>query len=143
VSVADLGLVRLGESKVGRLFAAQMGAINKGLHQGTLIGISSDRRTALPTLLRALFWTRWIRPLVRREERRLNMTASPKLNGVSVDTASLLQYRANITTARRQDEALPSPDAAQLKSSDRRGALAREGAVLKVVELFAGARGLV
>src|SRR5262249_13171015 len=92
-SIANLGLVRTAPHRVGRLFAAQTGGID-GVHQGTIFGIGSDPKTPLAQLLRAVCWSRWIRPIVRREERRLASSASPKVNGIEAKNHSSLQFRA-------------------------------------------------
>jgi hypothetical protein len=62
-AVADLGCVFLPGGDTSRLFAAQTGAI-QGVHQGTIIGLSSVKTAAPAQLLRALGWVRWIRALV-------------------------------------------------------------------------------
>jgi hypothetical protein len=101
-SLADLGYVLLPDGKRARLFAAQTGAID-GLHQGTIIGLSSATNTRLDYLLQAVGWARRIRPLVKSEERRLlkplKEQRSPNKKA-HVEVAA----RSNIKLARQHDE---------------------------------------
>lgn len=141
-AVAHLGRVSLSNGGKGRLFAAQTGAID-GIHQGTIIGLSSVVNATLDDLVRAIGWARWIRPMVRLGERRLFMTRpeQPVLNGRKTNVE--LPVRSNIKLARQYDELAASngnrerPEPCSLK-----GALQSESSVLNVVELFAGAGGM-
>jgi DNA-cytosine methyltransferase len=142
-SLAHLGYVPLGEGGRGRLFAAQTGAI-KGVHRGTIIGLSSMPDTALDELLRAIGWARWIRPLVRFGERRLLPAPSPdeeRTSNRSDSTAFAL--RSNIKLAQRHDE-LATWSGAQKNGHTAAGRemLRGSSAHLNVVELFAGAGGM-
>lgn len=141
-SIASLGLVRIAPCRAGRLFAAQTGGIN-GVHQGTIFGIASDPKTPLAQLLRAVCWSRWIRPVVRREERRRASSASNKVNGVAAANPSSLQFRANITLARKQDRTLPTNAEGLVEQSPPRGMVfSSTERIRNVVELFAGAGGM-
>jgi hypothetical protein len=101
-AVAHLGYVPLTDGVRGRLFAAQTGAIN-GVHKGTIIGFSSIATTALDDLLRAVGWARWIRPLVRLEERRL-FTPRREPEPSNRKTHVELAARSNIKLSRQHDE---------------------------------------
>src|SRR5262249_25607187 len=65
---ADLGRIRLGRGIVGRLVAAQTGAI-QGLHRGTVFLLTPPGKRNLKQLLQTAGWARWIRAAVRRQER--------------------------------------------------------------------------
>ncbi len=133
--IAELGAFRMGLEHTTRLFAVDVGAID-GFHRGTIIGASTDEHADIVNLIRALYWARWIRPLVRRRER----TSHRSPNLFSRDNLAL-RYRSNITLAQLQDqsplETLEAPD-----RSINPGRLMAGSAVLNVAELFAGAGGL-
>ncbi|MCI0427357.1 MAG: DNA (cytosine-5-)-methyltransferase [Nitrospiraceae bacterium] len=133
--VAELGLFRLGLESTTRLFAVDVGAID-GFHRGTIIGASTDECTELANLIRALYWVRWIRPLVRRRERTLQK--SPNLS--NRDNLAL-KYRSNIALARLQDQSRSETVETQARPTCARGLLAGS-TVLNVAELFAGAGGM-
>jgi DNA-cytosine methyltransferase len=124
-----------------RLFAAQTGAID-GIHQGTIIGLSSATNTRLDYLLHAVGWARWIRPLVRSNERRLlkplqEPRASNKKGHVE------LAARSNIKLARQHDESASSNgNRVSAEFDARKAVLQKESTTLNVVELFAGAGGM-
>jgi DNA-cytosine methyltransferase len=140
-SVGHLGYVLMADGTRARLFAAQTGAID-GIHQGTIIGLSSATNVRLDYLLHAVGWARWIRPLVRSDERRLLKLPQeprfPKKNGYIE-----LGARSNIKLARQHDESASSNGNRDCAETDtRKGVLQKESAALNVVELFAGAGGM-
>ncbi len=126
-----------------RLFAAQVGAID-GVHPGTIIGLSSAVDAGLDCLLQAVSWARWIRPLVRMEERRLfQPTQEQPARTSSTGRPSVLTLRSNIKLARQHDESAPWNGAGINGGVDgRKGLLCNESSTLNVVELFAGAGGM-
>jgi DNA-cytosine methyltransferase len=141
-AAAHLGRVPLSNGDKGRLFAAQTGAIN-GIHKGTIIGLSSFADAKLDGLLHAVGWARWIRPLVRMEERRL--LKSPLTNGSSavVKLPIELVARSNIALSRKSDELASLTENQEILPSDVfRGVLRSEQSALNVVELFAGGGGM-
>jgi len=140
-SLADLGNVLLADGKRARLFAAQTGAIN-GVHQGTIIGLSSATNTRLDSLLQAVGWARWIRPLVRSEERRL-LKPVQEQRAANKKTHVEVAARSNIKLARQHDEsALLNGNRNHLETDARKGILRKESTTLNLVELFAGAGGM-
>jgi DNA-cytosine methyltransferase len=143
-AVAALGAVRLPSGRHGRLFAAERGAI-AGVHRGTVIGFTSTEEASLEELLQAIGWTRWIRPLVRRVERAaLDQAAGPPADrgGKRRANGDGLKLRANITLARRHDQAAASLLEASKAVRPLRGLLASNFSTLNVAELFAGAGGM-
>ena len=142
-SVADLAEVCLPDDTTGRLFAAQTGGI-VGLHPGTIIGLTSLRATALEDLVRYIGWVRWIRPLVRRQERNLRKPPSLSHGGEALNNGQglMLRYRSNISLARLQDKSSKDDSNAIRSGSGPRGARFAGANVLNVVELFAGAGGM-
>jgi DNA-cytosine methyltransferase len=141
-SLAQLASISLPSDRVGSLFAAQTGRI-RGLHRGTVLAISSVRKRRTKQLLEAVSWARWIRPLVRREERQLLSKHQSsahawanELNGHQND----LPIRANIKLSERQDEVAVWKRTNQQATSSRRvfSSLRR----INVVEIFAGAGGM-
>jgi DNA-cytosine methyltransferase len=135
-AVLDYAVAKLGTGEVrttkGLLFAGQTGAI-QGLHRGTLLGLSTDEAASPCELIQAVGWVRWIRPLVRRGERRYSARSSAQRR--QDDTP----LRANITLSRLQDESrsdalAPAASAKHLLRSTTRP--------LNVVELFAGGGGM-
>jgi DNA-cytosine methyltransferase len=140
-SLAHLGHVLMADGARARLFAAQTGAID-GIHQGTIIGLSSATNTRLHSLLHAVGWARWIRPLVRSDEKRLlkapQEPRAPKKKG-TVEIAA----RSNIKLARQHDESASSNGKRVRAETDhRKRVLLKESTTLNVVELFAGAGGM-
>ena len=142
-SVADLAEVCLPDDTTGRLFAAQTGGI-VGLHPGTIIGLTSLRATPLEDLVRYIGWVRWIRPLVRRQERNLRKPPSLSHGGKALNNGHglMLRYRSNITLARLQDKSSKDDSSAIRLGSGPRGVKFAGANVLNVVELFAGAGGM-
>src|ERR1043165_2245867 len=133
--VAELGIFRMGLEHTTRVFAVDVGAID-GFHRGTIIGASTDECSDVVNLIRALYWVRWIRPLVRRRERGLYK--SPNLS----DRDNLaLKHRSNITLAEVQDQSHRKNLETQNWPRFSAGLLARSP-VLNVGELFAGAGGM-
>lgn len=141
-AVAHLGYVPLKDGMRARLFAAQTGGIN-GVHQGTIIGLSSNPDTTLDELLKAVGWARWIRPLVRLGERSLRSPAAEKQSSSNGRARVELVVRSNIKLARQHDEsASRDGNLEDQHSAVHKGILRRESAKLNVVELFAGAGGM-
>ncbi|MGA2185451.1 MAG: DNA cytosine methyltransferase [Bryobacteraceae bacterium] len=136
-AIGDVMRLNLSGRKV-RVFAAQIGGI-RSIHQGTIIGLSSVENAALRDLAAAVSWTRWIRVVVRRIERRAAQMRSPP-NARSPGLHVLA--RSNITTARRQDESREWGGQNGSQADSCGGLLAAEFPVLNVVELFAGAGGM-
>ena len=137
-AIADLGPILLSTNQTGRLFAAQNGAI-QGLHNGTIVGLTSVERARPHQLLLAVGWARWIRLLDRQHERNV---PTPRMDRTMLKNATGLDVRAraNITVSRQQDEAglwNGIEDRCNL-----RGVLRKESHVLNVLELFAGAGGM-
>ncbi len=142
-SAAEIGEVQLRSGASGRLIAAQIGRIH-GLHQGTIIGFSSNRTAELKDLLQALGWVRWIRPIVRHCERNGKESPAPTFKRPQETNGLHVKPRSNIALARKQD------DAAVWAQNERR----RDGqpnqtkpsgassSVVRVGELFAGAGGM-
>jgi DNA-cytosine methyltransferase len=143
---ALLAEVRLPNDDTGRLLAAQTGGI-LGIHRGTIFAVASDRRADFRDLLRVVGWARWIRPAMRKQERRL-LPPSPPARESRPDASrgingTPLTVRANITLARQQDKRARR-EHSQLKftAAPLRGVLASLAPVLNVAELFAGAGGM-
>ncbi len=141
-SLADLAKVQLPGGKRGRLFAAQTGGI-EGLHPGTIIGITSMHDASLEDIVQCVGWARWIRPLVRRQERS---TQKPPTvvdgNGAVKHSQSVsIRYRSNITLARLQDESCEL-SSVECFGDGPRGVQFGGDRVVNVVELFAGAGGM-
>ena len=134
--VLDYAVTKLGTGEVratkGLLFAAQTGAI-QGLHRGTLLGLSTDEAASPSELIQAVGWVRWIRPLVRRAERRYSARSSAQRR--QDDTP----LRANITLSRLQDE---SRSDALVPAASAKHLLRSTARPLNVVELFAGGGGM-
>jgi hypothetical protein len=101
-AVADLGSVVLSSNDKGRLFAVQNGGIS-GLHNGTIIGLTSIGKGRPPGLIRALGWTRWIRVLDRQYERSAVSAAAYSDRRRQAPTIDV-RVRSNITLAREHDE---------------------------------------
>jgi len=133
-SIAELGEVQLPDGTRGRVFAAQKGGID-GVHPGTIIGMTSVTDVSVDELLQCVGWARWIRPIVRRQERSSQKPPSVA-NG---NNGSLnVRYRSNITLSRLQDEStgdLGFGDGAS-------GRVFKDRDVINVAELFAGAGGM-
>lgn len=116
------------------LFAAQIGEI-KGVHRGTIIGVSSFDG-ALTELVGLAARSRWIRRELRSQKRVAAQSASADPSRV----ASTITARSNITLARRQDARAQIAPAETRAVS--RGALRQFAPVLNIVELFSGAGGM-
>ena len=137
-AVADLAAVCFSDDTPARLFAAQTGGI-VGLHPGTIIGLTS-LRSSLENLIRYIGWARWIRPLVRRQERTLVKPSrlSHRSEPSNDEHGLMLRYRSNIALGRLQDkssDARSDPEPLELQptwrairrseSAERRGAVRR------------------
>lgn len=140
---ADLGFLAITKKHTARIFAVNLGGIS-GVHRGIMIGATTTGSTSLVDRIRTLYWVRWIRPLVRRRERRSRMAAN--LVSTASGTArhdSLVQYRSNLTVAQLQDK---SPVRAESirnhRSGVMRGLLGGGRRLMNVVELFSGAGGM-
>jgi DNA-cytosine methyltransferase len=142
---ANLTKVLLPLGRVGRLFAAETGGID-GVHRGTLFGLTSARRATLKKLVEAVGWARWIRPMVRRQERlaregHAGTAEHGSASGLSRNRMTLTA-RANIALAQRQDQMAPWSQAQlSLPGYRSRGVFASLSR-LGVIELFAGAGGM-
>lgn len=139
-TLADLGKVEFMSGREVRLFAAQTGAI-EGIHRGTIIGLTSVFNASLDELLKCIGWARWIRTVVRRQERSFQ---SPGRQLIGQNPGSLgrrLKYRSNITLARLQDASLEN-SREQLVGNGPRGLLFKNKTNMNIVELFAGAGGM-
>lgn len=133
--IAELGFFYCGFECPTRVFAVDVGAIDR-FHRGTIIGVSTDQSSQVSDLIRALYWVRWIRPLVRRRER-----TSHKTPNVSDRHGLTLTYRSNIALARLQDQSTVELLATKNQETRSR-ALLKSSGVLNVAELFAGAGGM-
>jgi hypothetical protein len=140
-SLASLGRVRLTSEVRGLLFAAQIGAI-EGSHRGTVFGLSNVENVSLCELVEHIGWARWIRRYTRREEKRRDSgTPGNAVKSVRTNLKSL-EFRSNITSARRRDAAFSwMQEELSFDGKGRRHVNAR-GKTLNVVELFAGAGGM-
>jgi hypothetical protein len=105
-SVAHLAYTFGLDGSRTRLFAAQVGAID-GVHPGTIIGLSSELGAPLDSLLQAVCWARWIRPLVRLEERKLINPSREQPSRRSNGKAAVLALRSNIKLALQHDQSAP------------------------------------
>ena len=134
-SVAALGEAQLGDDN-GRVFIAQKGGIG-GVHPGTIFAFAMHVAPSSEELLQAVGWTRWIRPLVRRSEK------PPSSNGSARRARSdKSPLRANITLARRHDQARDAVLAGSRSPRQLMGVLASGTKLLNVAELFAGGGGM-
>ena len=142
-SVADLAETRLSDDTKMRLFAAQTGGI-RGLHPGTIIGLTTLHGSPLEELIKIIGWVRWIRPLVRSKER--NLLKSPSLQREmklkKSERELTLSFRSNISLAKLQDANLKLASNPNPLGRGPRGASFASANVLNVVELFAGAGGM-
>jgi DNA-cytosine methyltransferase len=139
---AELGLHHVTQKHRVRLFAVNLGAI-KGFHRGIMIGACTDRTATLPRLIRTLYWVRWIRTVVRRNERSEHITPTLSANGVRKrKREGLVEYRSNITLAQVQDQSRSGARAIRSEHQVVQGFLCRSSSVVNVVELFAGAGGM-
>lgn len=134
-SVAALGEGWLGDYH-GRVFVAQKGGIG-GVHPGTIFAVAGRVAPSSEELLQAVGWTRWIRPLVRRNEKPPSPNGSARR--ARSDSSPL---RANITLARRHDQSRDAVLAASRSTRQLKGALASASKLLNVAELFAGGGGM-
>lgn len=141
-SVAELARIKLSGTRSGRLLAAQVGGI-LGIHRGTIFFITSDDKATLGDLINSIGWVRWIRSVLRRDERsaetRATLTRSVAVSKDGDAHIAHLQARPNNKIAKRFDIEVSQASAVQLEVA-RRGALS--ASTLNVVELFAGAGGM-
>lgn len=139
---AELGSHQISEKHRARFFAVNLGAI-KGFHRGVIIGACTDRSTSISTLIRSLYWVRWIRTVVRRNERSERTPPTLSANGSrKKKQRGLVEYRSNITLAQAQDQSRLEIGASRGQDGCPWGVLARDSSVLNIVELFAGAGGM-
>jgi len=142
--VASLGSVALSSWRRGHLFAAQTGGI-PGVHPGTVLAVTSLLGLTLRQLLKIVGWTRWIRPLVRKQERDLQDAdnASCQSCRETSQSTAFLNIRTNISIAKQQDQSSVWKDASScLPKPSFRGRVAGSTTFLNVAELFAGAGGM-
>lgn len=144
--VTDFGTVTVGEKVSGRLVVIQTGGV-RGLHPGTCFVLASCRDADPESILQAVGWARWIRPIVRRQERPVQETfdrrAETAAEAGPLQPADGLRVRVNIALARQQDEAAAwKQQALPFADTELRGSLAQMAPELNVVELFAGAGGM-
>ncbi len=134
-SAAKLGSISLSTG-TAKLFAAQVGGI-KGVHRGTIIGVSSFNGP-INELVQLVAHARWIRRAVRRKRRAASAINGAEPSGV----ASSLTARANIALARRQDARARSAIAAANTGPQIGERISKATSTLNIVELFSGAGGM-
>ncbi len=130
--LADVDLT-IGPAK---LFAARVGGV-EGAQRSTIIGLSSFD-ASISELVQIIGYTRWIRPISRRQDRAARGVAG---RAEPEGNAATLRARANITSARQQDDRAREGNMYVLGYSPR-GVLQSCGSTLNVAELFAGAGGM-
>ncbi len=143
-AATHLAEVSLPGGRTGSLIAAQTGGI-PGIHRGTIFALTPRRDASLRTLLRVVGWARWIRPLIRKEERQSRRL--PRSQGRGEATRALngtrVAMRSNITLARRHDDLVTwRPIDPSLQSPTSRGTLGSISRTLNIAEIFAGAGGM-
>jgi site-specific DNA-cytosine methylase len=132
--VAEFGPV-LTRSGSGWLFIVQTGKVER-LQRGTIFALASAQDLAPAEVTQSISWTRWIRPVVRREERS-TLPAWPAAPG-----AGKFSTRVNIKLARQHDERLSGVAHQRLVDGAPRGKVFSGQQVLNAAELFAGAGGM-
>ncbi|HUZ52465.1 MAG TPA: DNA cytosine methyltransferase [Streptosporangiaceae bacterium] len=140
-AVSRLGGGRVGSGPTGSLFAAQTGGIN-GVHPGTVFCFCLADNVALAELIETVGWARWIRPLIRRDERSAERQQSTPTEEPGVVNGVQPKLRANIKLSRRHDQANAAARLISHEPPPLRRTLASESRPLNVVELFAGAGGM-
>ena len=135
-SLTELGLGVFPDGYINRVFVAQRGGIS-GVNPSTIFALSSLTEIDLKSLINAVGWARWIRPVVRHKERIQHKdsqyTKKPK-------NLSGLITRPNLTTSNKflQQSYQPLKD----HKPNLKGVLRNQWSTLNVVELFAGAGGM-
>lgn len=142
--LADFGLV-LRQGIQARLVVFQTGEVLP-LQRGTIFALISDEDAAPEQILPVIGWTRWIRLVVRRSERKVMQFSPPRAGTVEPGDRSTAQpalpVRANITLARQQDEAERAMGGLLGQAIALRGQLCRSRSVLTAAEIFAGGGGM-
>lgn len=131
---AEFGPV-VTRSGTGWLFIVQTGKVER-LQRGTIFALASSSNLSAEEVAKSISWTRWIRPVVRSEERR-SLPASPAVSG-----SGKFSTRVNITLARKHDERVQSGQQQLLPTWETGGAAFTGERVLNTAELFAGAGGM-
>jgi len=136
--MSDLCTSQLTEELDVRLFTIQRGAIS-GVTRSTIFAMSSLLEEELLSLSIAVSWSRWIRPVVRYQERQQHQQSDSKLKRTSSVARRGLETRPNLMSLKIPDSEreLSGYSVASLK-----GKLVKDRKVLNVVELFAGAGGM-
>lgn len=142
-SVADLASILLPDGSAGRLIVAQRGSISE-ISSNTIFALSSVWELDLKKLVESVCWVRWIRTILRKQERNKekSLDAKPSINlkKIAGEKYAGLVIRSNITLARQQDINLVRNEKLNIwQRPSRRGTLGDSSNVLNVVELFAGA----
>jgi DNA-cytosine methyltransferase len=140
-AVSRLGGGRVGSGPTGSLFVAQTGGIN-GVHRGTVFGFCLRDDVALAELIETVGWARWIRPLIRRDERFAERQEATPAEGPAVMNGAQPKLRANIKLSRGHDQVNAAARLISHEAPTLRGVLASESRPVNVVELFAGAGGM-
>ena len=138
---ADIGRCLINDALSARVFAVDVGAI-EGKHRGVLIGTALGKRAPLAELIRALYWVRGIRSLVRQSERQSKKSATLAGAANGRGRVPALQHRANIALARRQDEERGKREHVSASRGAGRRLLPHRNGWVNVVELFSGAGGM-
>lgn len=141
---AKLGPIELDRGPRVGLLAADVGALN-GVHRGTIIALYSSDIVTVRELIHAAWWTRWIRPYMRRKERepRRAATIAGAKHGGENGSQARIELRSNITLAERQDSQRDySAPRAPHGTATGHGYLASKAEPINVIELFAGAGGM-
>lgn len=140
-SVADLASILLPDGSAGRLIVAQRGSISE-ISSNTIFALSSVWELDLKDLVEAVGWVRWIRTILRKQERNKKTDAKPSANlkKTAGEKYAGLVIRSNITLARQQDINLASNEKLNVwQPPSLQGSLGDSSNILNVVELFAGA----
>lgn len=141
-SVASLGQILLPSAEPGQLIMAQRGGI-LGVHQSTIFALTSMPTANPKDLIEAVGWVRWIRPIVRQQERsqriHQNTESKSRVKLILGKQYGTLDLRANLVIARQQDRDAAWKSKELEESTNLRHLLSKDSPVLNVVELFAGA----
>lgn len=140
-AVSRLGGGRVGSGSTGSLFAAQTGGIT-GVHRGTVFGFCLADDVSLAELIETVGWARWIRPLIRRDERSAERRQATPAEEPGIVNGVPPKLRANIKLSRCHDQANAVARQISHEPQTLRSTLASESKPLNVLELFAGAGGM-
>jgi DNA-cytosine methyltransferase len=150
-SIAELGRVAIGEIRGLRCLALSTGGITD-FRRGLMVGVSTvDAEMPAEHVAYLLGWSRWIRFVSRRSDKKLAADSRPvsaderlHLAGSAEQRVKDLTARVNLKHARRQDQ--QSADLSDIGLFDSesvlRGRLAAGRRRINIVELFAGAGGM-